>query len=675
MTYNPLPPVRQRNGRVPMPPVFVRPSGVADGFLLEVVNMPPGGTTSVDGVTLSNAGASWDGDPGVVGVAYRYPNVRRGRLVHVSSPDGQLREFDLSVFDANAPQASIDWSEMRPPAAVDESITTGIIRVFGSPFTQLIANGELQRPYDGTNPPQYPLPAGETTLLFRAADGAEWRQNVNVRRGETVNVSVVRPAPPRVTVGVGLPPTIPITPATPATLTVSGPVGVVLAIVRASAPTVPLTPPTPIPATGIVSVQLPAGDYVLGARRPDGQAQQRPIRLVAGAALPVNVGPWFPAATPAPTGRLTVTGDPGWRVAIGAVGSSVPLVPPVTLPASGAVSVEWPVGRFDLAVADGPRAARQTIDVPAEGVTIDLRRILALLPALDAGTGAGAGTGATPTTANVTVTGGAGWVLTVSAAGVMVNRLPILAGGTVTFPLTPGAYFLSVDDGAGHTAAQAITVPATGLAVDVTPWLAAQRTATQGPPAAAGAVGSITLSGAPPGSLVRVSALSDFTTDDSGRPVLLSLPAGTHSVTVIPPGAPQRTGAATVTAGGNAPLAFGSMTAPAAQTGMKQVTPIEQQCGPVQSPAAWQPATACPGNELVGPDGKRYRALAVEGGVAFMALKADGTVDTSWSTGTWVALGLAGAAVAGAAWWFYGRDAKASKTENPGKAKCSCGGH
>jgi hypothetical protein len=112
-----------------------------------------------------------------------------------------------------------------------------------------------------------------------------------------------------------------------------------------------------------------------------------------------------------------------------------------------------------------------------------------------------------------------------------------------------------------------------------------------------------------------------------------------------------------------------------AQTGIQEVPSIESQCGPVLERAAWMPATACPGQELVGPDGTRYRAIAVTGGVSLAALKADGTVDTSWSTSTWLLLGGAVAATGFAAWWFYGRDAKASKTENPGKGKCSCGGH
>ena len=274
------------------------------------------------------------------------------------------------------------------------------------------------------------------------------------------------------------------------------------------------------------------------------------------------------------------------------------------------------------------------------------------------------------------MTGGVGWVLTVSASGVMVNRQPILAGGTVAFPLVPGTYTLAVDDGQGHATAQTIVVPAAGLAVDVTPWLASARAATQGPAPAAGAVGTITLTAVPPGSVVRVSALSDYTVDGSDRPVLLSLPAGSHAVTVIPPGgAPQRTGAAVVTPGGNTPLTFGALSAPSAQTGIQEVPSIESQCGPVLERAAWMPPTACPGQELVGPDGTRYRAIAVTGGVSLAALKADGTVDTSWSTSTWVTLGLGAAALAGAAWWFYGRDGKSTKQENPGKTKCSCGGH
>ena len=178
--------------------------------------------------------------------------------------------------------------------------------------------------------------------------------------------------------------------------------------------------------------------------------------------------------------------------------------------------------------------------------------------------------------------------------------------------------------------------------------------------------------GAPPGSVVRVAGLADYTVDDSGRPVLLSLPAGSHAVTVIPTGGTQRSRAAVVTAGSSTPLEYGTMAPPGASSDLQVVTPVEQMCGPVLNRAAWMPATACPGNELVGPDGVRYRALAAQGGVQMAALKADGTPDTGWSTGAKVLLVGAVAAAVGAAWWFYGRDAK---TENPGKGKCSCQDH
>jgi hypothetical protein len=65
----------------------------------------------------------------------------------------------------------------------------------------------------------------------------------------------------------------------------------------------------------------------------------------------------------------------------------------------------------------------------------------------------------------------------------------------------------------------------------------------------------------------------------------------------------------------------------------------------------------------------KWRAIAAAGGVQMAALKADGTVDASWSTGGKVAVVLAVGALGVGAWYFL-KGAPQSPQNNPGK--CSC---
>lgn len=408
---------------------------------------------------------------------------------------------------------------------------------------------------------------------------------------------------------------------------------------------------------------LPVGSYALLIGRAAGDNQSRTVTITAGATTTEDVGSYFPAAR---LPNLTVTGMPGWVVAIALPGSTVPLTPPATIPPTGGITVPAPVGSYDLAVSDGTRPIQvRRITVTAAGLTVDTRSFF------DA-TG-----GAPATTANLTVTGTAGWMLTLTPSGstAFVNRLPILAGGTVAFPVAPGSYSLRVDDGAGHTASRDITVPVAGLAVDVGPWLASQIASTQGPTTAAPTKGTVRLSGAPPQSVVAMPAAGlSYTVDATGRPVALDVLPGTYALTVTPIGSAPRAQSVTVVAGQTVEVTYGAMPTPSAQTADTGLQPVDAMCGPVLNRAAlpWAPATACPGNELAAPDGTRWRALAATGGVTLAQLKANGTpADTGMSLSTKVLI-VGVVAAAGYAGWMWYSNRKGGKQENP--SKCSCGG-
>ena len=430
----------------------------------------------------------------------------------------------------------------------------------------------------------------------------------------------------------------------------------------------------------VVAPPLPLGSYSLLIGRPDsmggGTAPVRNVVVTAAPAVDIISNAFPSSGGGAATGQLTVTGVPGWIVAIALPGSTVPLAPPATIPASGGITVPAPVGSYDLAVNDGARPIQvRRITVTAAGLTVDTRSFF----------GASGGSPST-TTANLTVTGTAGWMLTLTPVGssAFVNRLPILANGTVAFPVTPGSYTLKVEDGAGHTASQSITVPAAGLALDVGPWLASQVRSTQGPTTTDPSKGTVRLSGAHPQSVVTIPAAGlSHTVDATGRPVALDVLPGTYALTVTPVGGARRAQSVVVVAGQTVEVVYGTMTTPSA---LEQdpstlhpydIAPVELMCGPVLNRDAlpWAPATACPGNELTAPDGTRWRALAATGGVTLAQLRADGTpAPAGMGLGTKVLIVgvVAAAGYAGWMWYSNRKPSKGGKQENPGK--CSCGG-
>jgi len=427
---------------------------------------------------------------------------------------------------------------------------------------------------------------------------------------------------------------------------------------------------TVVAGNTVIAPPLPLGSYSLLLGRPDsmggGTAPVRNVVVTVAPSVDI-INNAFPSSVPA-AGQLTVTGVPGWRVALAAPGSTTPLAPPVAIPASGGITVRVPVGSYDLGVQTDATTVRvQRITVTADGFSIDTRTF-AGPPAVTPST----------TPANLTVTGTAGWMLTLTPAGssAFVNRLPILAGGTVTFPAVPGSYSLKVEDGAGHTASRDITVPAAGLALDVGPWLAGESRSTQGPTTPSATKGTILLRGAPGTAVVAIPAAGlSHTVDATGRPVALDVLPGTYGLTVTPVGDVQRVKSVVVVAGQTVEVVYGTMATPSAVE-IEQVQPVELMCGPVLNRAAlpWAPATACPGNELTAPDGTRWRALAATGGVTLAQLRSDGTpAPAGMGLGTKVLIVGVVAAAGYAGWmWYSNRKPSGGKQENPGK--CSCGG-
>lgn len=528
--------------------------------------------------------------------------------------------------------------------------------VYGLGAVGATVNPRLPFPASGIVGPDL-YPPGDYDMIVRAADGTIARRRVAIRAGENTDVDAR-----------------PLLAASTGTLILTGArAGWTAALARINPSPAPIGAIT-FDATGtFTQPNLPAGSYAILVGRAGGDNQARSVMIAAGSTTTENVGAYFPAAPTA--GQLTVTGVPGWVVAIALPGSTTPLTAPATIPATGGITVPAPVGSYDLAVSDGTRPIQvRRITVTATGLTVDTRSFF------DAVGGAGGAPAAT--TANLTVTGTAGWMLTLTPAGssAFVNRLPILANGTVAFPVTPGSYTLKVEDGAGHAASQSITVPAAGLTVDVGPWLASQIRTTQGPTSADPAKGTVRLSGAPPQSVVAMPAAGlTHTVDGTGRPVALDVLPGTYALTVTPIGSAPRAQSVTVAAGQTVEVAYGAMPTPSAQTADTGLQPVDAMCGPVLNRAAlpWAPATACPGNEMVAPDGSRYRALASTGGVTLMQLKADGTVaDTGMSFGTKALIVgvVAAAGYAGWMWWSNRKPSKGDKQENPGKSRCSCGG-
>jgi len=81
-----------------------------------------------------------------------------------------------------------------------------------------------------------------------------------------------------------------------------------------------------------------------------------------------------PASTT--VGRLTVTGQPGWRIALAMDGTTTPLVA-VNLPASGESVSEWPVGSYMVGVDDGQgHVAARRVTLSATPTVVDAAALL-----------------------------------------------------------------------------------------------------------------------------------------------------------------------------------------------------------------------------------------------------------------------------------------------------------
>lgn len=660
--------------------------------VLRVVSMPPGGQVYINGTPVDGR---WVGNEWEVPVG---PVVSSLRIADASGNSRSRTEASQTAVLAGRLRTS--WADLTPDSAQ--------VRVVGPHVVLFIDDVQQGRPNAedaAGNIRRYDIPLGPHTIKVRAEDGYEWTFPVNVPAGTAQQLMLIRPAapPPRRMdvggIGTGT--------ATGTLRIVGGRPGWTAALARSG------TPPTPIGAVTLdgtgsfTQPNLPAGDYILLVGRPgaDNMAPQtRTFPIAGGQTVVADVGTYFPPAPAAPAfnTRLTVLGVPGMRLAIANRGSLDPLVPPVVIPSTGAVETQWVAGVYDLVVAptDGRPAVGQTIVVPLGVALVDTR---SWVPA--AGSPPATNPPATnPPPAgsvNLTITGTPEWRVTLTPTGTtaFVWRGPILAsgtGGAVVVPVAPGSYELTVEDGAGHSATRTVSIGAGGGTVDTAPYLASALRTTQGPTAPAAGTGAIVLSGAPPGSTVRAVGVPDWTVDTTGRPVEFNVAPGTYGVTVVPPSGPQRVGSAIVTAGGSAPLAYGSMATPSSVTagdnpgidsgvpngtGLQPVTPVEQMCGPIVDKPAWAPATACPGATLTAPDGSRYAvSLAPAGttGVILTKLKADGTPDTGMA-GTTKLLIAGGLVAAAAVAWYAWQDSqeskgKGAKVENPSK-KCSCQSH
>jgi hypothetical protein len=559
-------------------PAFTRPSGDAfDG--IEIENLPAGARVFVDGAEIPTVGGR------------RIPFTGRGMILRVQTADGsEARATDQSGYGGFSSGAGFDWNTLEPVAAVADALPE--FRILNAPAGggTVWVDGVPVAPLPPTPPWNGHIiqwPAGEVAVRVQMADGSVRSKLFTVPGNLDYNSMNVVSGPTVVGVGIGMgaPPAPPAT----GTLVLRGArAGWTAALARINPSPAPIGAIT-FDATGtFTQAGLPVGSYAILVGRAGGDNQSRTVMISAGATTTEDVGAYFPTAADAARATLTVSGQPGWKVAIANVGSTMPLVPVATMPESGVIAVQWPVGRYDLGVNNGTQTVVRTITVPPEGVRVETR----------------------------------------------------------------------------------IFFPAVGSPPPPPPPPARE---TQGPTAASATTGTILLTGAPPTSTVRCPPAAEWRVNDSARPVAIDLPAGTYALTVVPPGSATRVASVIVRVGETTTVAYGGMPTPSAVTAgdspMPEIQVVNEMCGPVLNRAAWMPPTACPGQEIIAPDGVKWRAIAAAGGVQMAALKADGTVDASWSTGGKVAVVLAVGALGVGAWYFL-KGAPQSPQNNPGK--CSC---
>lgn len=121
----------------------------------------------------------------------------------------------------------------------------------------------------------------------------------------------------------------------------------------------------------------PTGDVSLRVLAPDQSIRTARISITQDriASVPFQS---MEVVRPASTtnGRLTVRGQPGWRIALAMDGTTTPFVA-VALPASGESISEWPVGSYMVGVDDGQgHVAAKRITLSATPTVVDASALL-----------------------------------------------------------------------------------------------------------------------------------------------------------------------------------------------------------------------------------------------------------------------------------------------------------
>lgn len=121
----------------------------------------------------------------------------------------------------------------------------------------------------------------------------------------------------------------------------------------------------------------PTGDVSLRVLAPDQSIRTARINITQDriASVPFSS---MEVVRPASTtnGRLTVRGQPGWRIALAMDGTTTPFVA-VALPASGESVSEWPAGSYMIGVDDGQgHVAAKRITLSATPTVVDAAALL-----------------------------------------------------------------------------------------------------------------------------------------------------------------------------------------------------------------------------------------------------------------------------------------------------------
>lgn len=381
MGFTPVLPFRG-NGRPSVATPFVtRPSGEAGPAEIGIDHAIAGARVFVDGVERGPVGGRWEG------TVWNVPFTGTGSTLRVESAAG-VRENTGGVRAGN----TYDWNSMTvvsgPTAAAREPRTAGPLRIANMPHGGTVEiNGAPVSGGRWVNPAtmmEWEVDAPLTIRSFSVTDAAG-NQRVMTNANEDLSFYG----------GVTYTGWDNLTPNT-ATLRVVGPhAGIFVDGEWRGHLSSPESPGTEIwryqVPTGAHTIRITDGtdagfrDYPVNiapgamqqivfvppsAVAPPPATTRPPLTVMGGFTLPRTA----PVAVPAP---LTVTGQQGWAVFIGNVGSNTPLAS-MPIPASGNISTPWPVGNYDLGVNNGTRFERRTITVaPITGAYIDTRTFFA----------------------------------------------------------------------------------------------------------------------------------------------------------------------------------------------------------------------------------------------------------------------------------------------------------